>query len=168
MDTSASSAAVAMNQRLHTRKLILTIALLFGLCTLMVAGGLFDIAHTLDREALQQSRFYADRALRNRLTAAGNDLLGYAYWTSAYNHLNGAVDVKWAYTEGNLGESLFRIGGYEGVFVVDHDTTKYALVRGRIGQPPADRDFALHSLDLLSRGTGSIGTKCPRQSYRAV
>ncbi|WP_213876748.1 EAL domain-containing protein [Pseudomonas sp. dw_358] len=149
MDTPAGSAAVAMNHRLHTRKLMLTIAVLFCLGVLVVAGGLWNISRTLDQEARQQSLFYADRALRDRTAAAGNDLIGYSLWTSGYNHLDGQVDSDWAYTASNLGRSLFTVSGYDGVFVADRQGSKYAMVRGQLSQDNMDSLLSIPSGQLL-------------------
>ncbi len=39
--------------------------------------------------------------------------------------------MQWAYAEQNMGKTLFTNDEYEGVFVIDRQRTKYAVVRGR-------------------------------------
>ncbi|PWB34709.1 bifunctional diguanylate cyclase/phosphodiesterase [Pseudomonas sp. SDI] len=124
---------------LQTRKLIAVIAALFALACLIALGALFNIAATLNRGENQKSAFYAHKALEQRLEASRQFLSSYAVWDAAYEHLNGPADKQWAYVEKNVGESLYDASGYEGVFVVDDQHTKYALFKG---QPSASEASA--------------------------
>ncbi len=38
--------------------------------------------------------------------------------------------MQWAYVDQNVGKTLFTIDHYDGVFVIDRQRTKYAIVRG--------------------------------------
>lgn len=38
--------------------------------------------------------------------------------------------MQWAYVEQNMGKTLFTMDHYDGVFVVDLQRSKYAVVRG--------------------------------------
>jgi len=131
MDSTASS-----RPRLHARKLITGIALLFTLACMIALGALFNIAGQLNENASQKSIFYADKALQQRLEASRQFLSSYAVWNAAYQHLHGEVDKQWAYIEKNVGESLYTASGYEGVFVVDDRRTKYALFKGQPSEAP--------------------------------
>ncbi|WPP01121.1 EAL domain-containing protein [Pseudomonas sp. HR96] len=165
MDTSAGSPAVAMNHRSHTRKLILTMAILFCLGALVALGGLWNVARTLNQEALQQSRFYAVRALDNRMAATAQELIQNSFWTSGYDHLNGLVDIDWAFTERNLGPALFTESGYEGVFVADQAAVKYAMLRGQLSAQPADRLLPLPRRELLQAVQSQAPQRAPVSRY---
>ncbi|MDD0994175.1 EAL domain-containing protein, partial [Pseudomonas sp. TNT2022 ID681] len=122
---------------LQTRKLNAVIAALFALACLIALGALFNIAGTLNRNESDKSSFYINKALEQRLEASRQFLSSYAVWDAAYEHLNGPVDMQWAYVEKNVGDSLFGASGYEGVFVVDDHATKYALFKGQPSEATA-------------------------------
>jgi len=136
MDRNASAHSPAPRPRLHARKLIVGIVLLFGLACVIALGTLFNIANQLNRTENDKSAFYADKALQQRLTASRQFLSSYAVWNAAYQHLNGEVDKRWAYIEKNIGESLYTASGYEGVFVIDDQRTKYGLFKGQPSDAP--------------------------------
>jgi diguanylate cyclase (GGDEF)-like protein/PAS domain S-box-containing protein len=130
MDMTAVTTVTAPRHTPITRNLVFVVGLLFVLGVLIALLALFSIAGRLDAQDLAKTTFYTQRALENRITASKNYIASYANWTTAYDHLNGKVDVQWAYVEQNLGKTLFSIDHYDGVFVVDHQQTKYAVVRG--------------------------------------
>lgn len=136
MDSTASAQSEAPRPRLHARKLITGIALLFTLACMIALGALFNIAGQLNENASEKSAFYADKALQQRLEASRQFLSSYAVWNAAYQHLDGEVDKQWAYIEKNVGESLYTASGYEGVFVVDDRSTKYGLFKGQPSEAP--------------------------------
>ena len=130
MDLSSPAAPLPTRQSAVTRRLALAVGALFitGVC---VAGAvLVSIASHLDAEDAANVRFYSARALENRIANAQNYMTSYSYWTPAFEHFNGVVDIDWAYTQENVGKTLYTTDGYEGVFVIDHDQTKYAVIRG--------------------------------------
>ena len=134
MDVTAETPAPRHSRQI--RLFILTISVLFCVGVLIGLGALVNIASNLNQQQLEQSRFYLQRALENRVGASKNYLTAYAYWTAAYDHLNGPVDLQWAFEEHNFGQSMFTVDGYEGVFVIDDQRTKYALIRGQLAQLP--------------------------------
>ncbi len=136
MDSPASAHAPSSRPRLHTRKLITGISLLFVLACMIAFGALFNIAQQLNESAGRKSVFYADKALQQRLESSRRFLSSYAVWNAAYEHLNGKVDEQWAYIEKNVGESLYTASGYEGVFVIDDKRTKYGLFKGQPSAAP--------------------------------
>ncbi|MFK0089279.1 EAL domain-containing protein [Pseudomonas sp. NPDC090755] len=137
MDRIVEASPTRPHPRLQTRKLIASIAALFALACLIALGALFNIAATLNTNARDQSSFYAHKALEQRLEASRQFLSSYAVWDAAYEHLNGPADLNWAYEEENVGSSLYTASGFEGVFVVDDQTTKYALFKGLLSTAPA-------------------------------
>ncbi|WP_458130678.1 bifunctional diguanylate cyclase/phosphodiesterase [Pseudomonas sp. R3-41] len=131
MDSTADTPSGTARHTPITRRLVVAVAGLFVLGVLVAIAALFNIAQKLDAEDVRKTHFYIERALENRITASKNYIASYAYWTTAYDHLNGEVDVQWAYAEQNMGKTLFTNDEYEGVFVIDRQRTKYAVVRGR-------------------------------------
>ncbi|ROL78383.1 EAL domain-containing protein [Pseudomonas vranovensis] len=137
MDRIADVPPASQRPSLQTRKLIAAIAALFALACLIALGALFNIATTLNANEREKSSFYAHKALDQRLESSRQFLSSYAVWNAAYEHLNASPDLHWAYDEKNVGDSLYSASGYEGVFVVDDQTTKYALFKGQLSKAPA-------------------------------
>ncbi|MGF6489113.1 bifunctional diguanylate cyclase/phosphodiesterase [Pseudomonas frederiksbergensis] len=130
MDFTAITTAAPARHTPITRNLMFVIGLLFVVGVLIALIALFSIAGRLDAQDLSKTTFYTQRALENRITASKNYIASYANWTTAYDHLNDEVDVQWAYVDQNVGKTLFTIDHYDGVFVIDRQRTKYAIVRG--------------------------------------
>ena len=137
MDRNVDLSSSRPTSRLQVRRLVGGFCALFGLACVFTLVALFNIATTLDRQALQQSTFQASQALEQRLVASRQFLSSYAVWDAAYAHLVGKVDWQWAYDEKNVGESLYSASGYEGVFVVEDERTTYALFKGKPTDSPA-------------------------------
>ncbi len=113
--------------------------LLLALYIIALAALLY-IAGQQDRNAAQQSRFYADKAFvaerKTLLTTVGD----YAFWGEAYRNLHIKVDLDWAYVRENMGPSLFRDYGVEGLFVIGaDDRTSYSVLNGELVQVQADQ-----------------------------
>lgn len=132
MDISTYTAPCPLRQSAVTRRLAFTVGLVFVAGVAAAAGALFSIARHLDNDHVHETHVYSARALENRITASKNYITSYAYWNTAYEHLGGEVDVEWAYTDQNMGKTLFTKDGYDGVFVLDREHTKYALVKGQL------------------------------------
>ncbi|WP_339446912.1 bifunctional diguanylate cyclase/phosphodiesterase [Pseudomonas sp. EA_5y_Pfl2_R50] len=132
MDISSYAAPLPPRQSAVTRRLAIAVGALFVSGVIAAFATLLGIANRLDREEIDETRFYSARALENRITASKNYLSSYAYWTTAYEHLGEPLDTNWAYTEQNVGQTLFTTDGYDGVFVLDRDSTRYAVVRGQL------------------------------------
>jgi diguanylate cyclase (GGDEF)-like protein/PAS domain S-box-containing protein len=131
MDTAADIPPDVTRHTPITRRLVVAVGVLFVMGVLMAVAALFNIAQKLDADDVGKTHFYIQRALENRITASKNYMASYAYWTTGYERLNGEVDVQWAYAEQNIGKTLFTNDEYEGVFVIDRERTKYAVVRGQ-------------------------------------
>ncbi|GGK35536.1 PAS domain S-box-containing protein/diguanylate cyclase (GGDEF) domain-containing protein [Pseudomonas koreensis] len=145
MDVFAPALPVPPRQSTITRRLVFAVGTLFVVGVIAVTGTLLSIAARLDREDAEETRFYAARALENRISASKSYINSYADWTTAYEHLHSKIDTDWAYTQQNLGKTLFTTDGYDGVFVLDRAGTQYAVVEGQ----QDDRDIS-HLLKLSS------------------
>ena len=97
MDRNVDLSSSSPTSRLQVRRLVGAFCALFGLACVFTLVALFNIAATLDRQALEQSTFQATQALEQRLVASRQFLSSYAVWDAAYEHLAGKVDWQWAY-----------------------------------------------------------------------
>ncbi|MEX6503252.1 bifunctional diguanylate cyclase/phosphodiesterase [Pseudomonas zhanjiangensis] len=131
--------ALALGRTFARRTLPAIVGLLL-LALLASAAVLVQLAQNQDRQALQQSRFYADKAIQARRAGMLRSITDNAFWGDAYRHLGGRVDTGWAYESQNLGPSLFETFGYEGVLVVNPDgDTTYAVIDGQLRSEDAHR-----------------------------
>ncbi|WP_434601277.1 EAL domain-containing protein [Pseudomonas sp. Z4-7] len=151
MDTSADIPPDVTRHTPITRRLVVAVGVLFVMGVLMAVAALFNIAQKLDADDVGKTHFYIERALENRITASKNYMASYAYWTTGYERLNGEVDVQWAYAEQNIGKTLFTNDEYEGVFVIDRERTKYAVVRGQNVQAEATAYIDTPLRDLVDQ-----------------
>ncbi|MEG2390893.1 MAG: PfkB family carbohydrate kinase, partial [Pseudomonas sp.] len=111
MDISTYAAPLPPRQSVVTRRLAVAVGALFVTGVIAAAVALLGIANKLDKEEVRKTEFYSVRALENRITASKNYITSYAYWTTAYERLSDQVDTQWAYTEQNLGNTLFTADG---------------------------------------------------------
>ena len=129
-----------------------TLPAIATLLLLSLLGSMFvliHLAHTQDREALAQTRFFADKALQASRDSLLRSLVDNAFWGDAYLRMNGVVDTGWAYESQNLGPALFETFGYDGVLVIDPaGRTRYAVIEGQMRELDA-RDWLSGDLDRL-------------------
>ncbi|MFK0270369.1 bifunctional diguanylate cyclase/phosphodiesterase [Pseudomonas asiatica] len=127
-DNEMSTRSDVVGQLIVAFSLILLLALLLGLFSL------YRLAGALDAREVEQSRFYAESAMAQLQKNDKTFLLTHANWQAAYDHLGGQVDAHWAYDEDNVGATLYTSDGYEGVYVLDDDGTRYAILDGKLSQ----------------------------------
>ncbi len=149
MDISAD--AYASQRTLHTRHFVVAIGLLFALGAIIGIATLTNVARQMNTEEVARSEFLAKRALTNRSETSARYLRTFSSWTTGYQHLNGPVDEQWAFEQQNLGASLYTRDGYEGVFVVDRQATRYAMLKGELSQAPASDSLATPLLPLFDK-----------------
>jgi diguanylate cyclase (GGDEF)-like protein/PAS domain S-box-containing protein len=162
---AATTSTLASHQSSVTRRLALAVGVLFLTGVAISVSALLTIANHLDLEDDHRTEFYSARALENRITAAQSYLTSYAYWTTAYEHLNGEVDTNWAYNEQNMGKTLFTKDGYDGVFVLDHGRTKYALIRGQLVQQDISAFAQASAFSLVDQVQNQADLGKPISSY---
>ncbi|MEP9315519.1 EAL domain-containing protein [Pseudomonas sp. LABIM340] len=118
-------------QRTVTWHLTLFILILIG--ALGVSGAVMGhIASLQDEMAREQTRFYAGKALQNRIAASESLIRTYAFWNDAYRYLNPPLNADWAYREDNVGPLLYTANEYEMVCVLNQAGEEYVM---RDGQP---------------------------------
>ncbi|MBV4484630.1 EAL domain-containing protein [Pseudomonas sp. SWRI153] len=132
MAVTLAAPSIPAPQRAVTRRLAIAVGALFVAGVIAAISTLLGIANSLDTKDLEQTQFYSGRAVENRITTSKNYITSYAYWTRAYEALSGPIDINWAYTEQNMGKTMFTTDGYDGVFVLDRNRTKYAVIRGQM------------------------------------
>ncbi|VVM45055.1 hypothetical protein PS684_00212 [Pseudomonas fluorescens] len=165
MDLSSYAAPLPPRQSAVTRRLAFAVGALFVSGVIAAAVALLGIAERLDSEEVNKTRFYSARALENRITASKNYITSYAYWTTAYEHLSGQVDTDWAYTEQNLGKTLFTSDGYDGVFVLNREGTRYAVVRGQMVDAELSAFVQVSATELLDQVLGQGDLTKPISRY---
>jgi diguanylate cyclase (GGDEF)-like protein/PAS domain S-box-containing protein len=165
MDISSYAAPLPPRQSAVTRRLAIAVGALFVSGVIAATVALLGIANALDSEEIDKTRFYSARALENRITASKNYITSYAYWTTAYEHLNDQVDTNWAYTEQNMGKTLFTNDGYDGVFVLDRERTKYAVVRGQLLDADLSAYLQVSATSLLDQVQGQSDLSKPVSTY---
>ncbi len=72
------------------------------------------------------------KALDNRTATIRDHLADYADWGEAYINLHQSMNIQWAWDGQNLGDSLYKLFQYEGVFVISPTgQTKYSVIDGQ-------------------------------------
>ncbi|MDV2863701.1 bifunctional diguanylate cyclase/phosphodiesterase [Phytobacter ursingii] len=85
-----------------------------------------------DRQILKKALLYRQESIRSQVE-------NYSDWGEAYEHLHKELDTGWAWGSQNLGESFFKVLGYEGVFILSHEgMTRYSVVDGQCDTEPLD------------------------------
>ncbi|PKH21459.1 diguanylate cyclase [Enterobacterales bacterium CwR94] len=150
---------------------------MMGLLTLVFACvviALLVISRHIDLQSDRQDAALLAKALENRQEIIRSHLSDSAFWGEAWNHLHENVDTRWAYDRDNLGGSLYRDFGYEGLFVLDpQGQTRYSVINGKLsdqslsdwlGSPPpvmATREDAPTSRLFAFGGQPAIFASAP-------
>lgn len=165
MDVTSPASPLRARQRPVTRRLAYAIGALFITGVAVAGAVLLSIASHLDAEDAADIRFYSARALENRIANSQNYMTSYSYWTPAYEHFNGEVDVDWAYTQENVGKTLFTTDGYEGVFLIDRARTKYAMIRGELVRGDISNYLQTPVAPLIDRVQSAVDLTKPVSTY---
>ena len=165
MAVTLAAQPIPTPQRAVTRRLAIAIGALFVAGVIAALSTLLGIANRLDTQDLEQTHFYSARAVENRITASNNYITSYAYWTRAYDALSGPIDVDWAYTEQNMGKTLFTSDGYDGVFVLDRNRTKYAVIRGQMVETDISKVLQASASALVEQVLSQPDLTKPISSY---
>ncbi|EXF43505.1 sensory box protein [Pseudomonas sp. BAY1663] len=144
-------------QAIFARRILPGMVALLVVALAAAAVAVVHIARRIDHDALEQSHFLAGKALQAQHDWMNRSIVDYAFWGDAYVHLNGQVDVDWAYVQANLGPSLYRDFGYEAVLVVNPaGETLYSVLRGKL-QPVESQQYLQHGLpELLARAHAAV------------
>lgn len=114
------------------KRTLQTMALLVGATIIIAAAGIIYIASQLNEQAVSQSRFLVEKAWELRQKSMKVRIKDNAFWGDAYQHLHVTVDPDWAFVSQNLGPSLYKNFGYDGIFVIDgQGKTRYSVINGQ-------------------------------------
>ncbi len=132
-----------------TRNTLLRFSAVLLIIFTCVSALVVYIGREQDLKAEAEGAFYVSKALEARERALGVALRDYAALGETYVHLHQTVDTDWAYANDNLGPSLYRDQGFEGVFVVAPDNrTLYAVIEGQLSTI-AVADWLRHPVGAL-------------------
>lgn len=137
---------------IFARRILPGMVALLVLALVVAALAVVHIARRIDQNALQQSHFLTSKALQAQHDWMKRSIADYAFWGDAYAHLNTRVDVDWAFSQANLGPSLYKDFGYDAVLVVTPTgDISYSVIRGKLQAVDASR-YVQHGLpELLER-----------------
>jgi diguanylate cyclase (GGDEF)-like protein/PAS domain S-box-containing protein len=162
----------APGRSFHKSSVALTRASLFKFFALLacvfVLGTylLIFLAQDLDRNEEVESSFYTVKAMHSLEKSLATTLKDYAFWGDAYKHLHLKVDTDWAFDRQNIGPTLYRDFGFEGLFVVD-DTgrTAYAVASGQLVHVNVEQWLG-HSVEqLIADARKGAETETPVTTY---
>ena len=98
-----------------------------SLCSLFYIAGDLNTRSDIHRQIL------ITKALENRLDSMRTHLTDNAFWGEAYENLHRSINIDWAWGAQNLGDSMYKTFGYEGVFVLNSSgKTGYSVINGQI------------------------------------
>ena len=108
---------------------------LLGLSFVAALTALLCVADDLNNKADYRSGLLLEKAFASQEESMRFHLSDNADWGEAYNNLHRTLNLDWAWRNQNLGESLFRTFGYEGVFVIaPGGQTRYSVLNGALQQ----------------------------------
>ncbi|MDU1572329.1 MAG: EAL domain-containing protein [Pantoea sp.] len=115
------------------RKPMLIMLVLLGLSFCAALTALFCVADDLNDKADLRSGLLLGKAFASSEESMRFHLSDNAEWGEAYNNLHRTLNLDWAWRNQNLGESLFKTFGYEGVFVIaPSGETRYSVLDGTL------------------------------------
>lgn len=142
-----------MTNQAHYRNTRTALLCMTGLILALVLLGALSIvliAHQQNTAEARKNLFYASKAIDARSRNAERNVIDYAFWGDAYQHLHAKLDLDWAYTRANIGRSMHDAMGYEGVFVIAPDgSTRYALIEGEMRDTTAEQWLGQNINDWL-------------------
>ncbi|KAF1051519.1 MAG: putative signaling protein [Stenotrophomonas maltophilia] len=113
------------------------------------------IARQQDNTANEQTYFYTEKALQNRIGNSAALMKSYAFWTEAYKRLQEDIDEQWAFEEDNIGPSLYLLNGYEGVCLQLANGKQYVMIEGKRFQSTCDALVDLPLRDIRAEAEQS-------------
>ena len=112
---------------------LLKLSGLLAVVFLLAISLLIYVAQEFNRKEEAESAFYTERAVNSLEKSARLTLKDYAFWGDAYKHLRIKVDTDWAFVSQNLGSTLYKDFGLQGVFVIDGaGRTVYSVIKGEL------------------------------------
>jgi PAS domain S-box-containing protein len=121
------------------KKIFTVIIPLLAVIFLIALISLLSITHNMNADRDRHDRQLLKKALIYRQESIRSQVENYSDWGEAYQHLHKELDTDWAWGSQNLGESLFKVLGYEGIFILSPDgITRYSVIDGQYHTEPLD------------------------------
>lgn len=115
------------------RKPMMIMLALLALSFFAALSALLYVADDLNAKADARSGMLLEKAFASREESMRFHLSDNAEWGEAYENLHRTLNLDWAWRNQNLGESMFKTFGYEGVFVIAPDgRTRYSVLNGAL------------------------------------
>ncbi|ARJ44414.1 diguanylate cyclase (plasmid) [Pantoea alhagi] len=121
---------------------------------------LLYVAKDFNHQDDMHSRLLLTKALTHQQESMRTQLSEYADWGDAYRFLHQQINKEWAWTKQNLGYSLYKSFGYEGVFVVSAaGKTNYSVIDGRLHYQPLEEWLGENILTDIQQALSQSGGK---------
>jgi diguanylate cyclase (GGDEF)-like protein/PAS domain S-box-containing protein len=141
-----------LNHSMITRRFAVGVAALISSLFVVVAVALISIAHNQNALMAAHSQVEVARSLKASIQLINTAMEDYAFWNEAYSRVGGKrPDVDWAYTQDNIGASLYSSYSIDAVFILGPALdTRYAVVDGELSNVTAAQ-YLTADLDQLTR-----------------
>lgn len=117
-----------------------SLSFVYVVVALFITAGLALVYFSLavDEQLASHSETDTAWAIESRQNKIDTALVDYAFWSDAYEHTVGTIDMTWTYERDNIGPSLHATYGLDGVFIVGPDgATRYGIVHGVLSETAA-------------------------------
>ena len=139
------------------RRVVLPVAGMVLFAFFLAGGLLYEVSLSQDQRARDQSERIVQSAIETRQQTLARTLKDYAAWGSAYENLHKTVNAEWAYTQENVGATLYTSFTIDYILLFDpKGGTVYSVVRGVRQALPADERLA-GGLDKLIERARQVG-----------
>lgn len=119
------------------KKSMLIMILMIAVMFILAITATYHVAGDQNARSDFRSGNLLKKAIENRTATIRDHLADYADWGEAYINLHQSMNLQWAWEGQNLGDSLYKLFQYEGVFVISPDgQTRYSVLYGERVQDP--------------------------------
>lgn len=115
------------------RQPLVGMLVLLGVLFLCAIAALFYIADKQNIHEDSHLKLLMRKAVENRQEIMHAHTMDNADWGEAWRNMHLTVNIKWAWDDQNLGESLYQRFHYEGIFVISpQGQTRYSVLGGQL------------------------------------
>ncbi|WP_454868491.1 bifunctional diguanylate cyclase/phosphodiesterase [Pseudomonas farris] len=133
---------------------------------LLASVSLIYLAHDLDRTEEVESAFYTKKAMQSLEKSLRSTVKDYAFWGDAYKHLHTEVDLDWAFVRQNVGPTIYKDFGFQGLFVVnDVNRTVYSVVNGELKSVEVSEWLEQSIAGILDKARAGAETETPTTAF---
>ncbi|KAF0866302.1 EAL domain-containing protein [Pseudomonas sp. LD120] len=133
---------------------------------LLASVSLIYLAHDLDRTEEVESAFYTKKAMQSLEKSLRSTVKDYAFWGDAYKHLHTEVDLDWAFVRQNVGPTIYKDFGFQGLFVVsDVNRTVYSVVKGELKSVEVSEWLKQSIAGIIDKARAGAETETPTTAF---